>query len=152
MGGLLHDIGKKELPKAIVDKTRSDMTSQERELYETHPIRSRDLLTPIKTVPEDVVQIVMHHHENMVGRGFPFRLMRSRIHPLAKLVAVANEFCQLVLKHPQGRDVSAKEALTELYQHKSQEMDPNFLKALMRLFDYPVPKDLGKNFVSDEPT
>ncbi|MGE4130285.1 MAG: response regulator [Bdellovibrionales bacterium] len=143
MGGLLHDIGKKEIERSILEKPRQQLTLQERTMYETHPIRGKELLTLIKSVPEDVAQISMHHHENITGRGFPYRLLKSKIHPLAKLISVVDEFCLLVLKSPgMPEPISAQDALGRIYSLKREELDMSFLRALMQLFDYPIPLDM----------
>jgi putative nucleotidyltransferase with HDIG domain len=146
MGGLLHDIGKKEISREILEKPRSSFTRPEREIYETHPIRGKEILSVIRSVPDDVVQISMHHHENNVGRGFPYRLMKTKIHPLARLIAVVNEFANLTVKSSTGETpVTAGEALTRLYNLKGQELDLGFLRSLMEIFNHPVPDGMPKS-------
>lgn len=145
MGGLLHDIGKKEIAPEILEKPRQDHTQKEREIYESHPMRGKELLSLIRSVPDDVVQITMHHHENALGRGFPYRLLKSKIHPLAKLVAVVDEFCDLTVKSSTNVSPStAHEALDRLYALKGHELDLGFLRSLMEIFNHPVPHGMPK--------
>jgi|GEM_PF-411443 len=149
MGGLLHDIGKKEISREILEKPRQSLTSAEREIYETHPIRGKELLSRIKSVPEDVVQMAMHHHENAVGRGFPYRLMKSKIHPLARLISVVNEFCDLTLKsQSEPNPLPAGEALQRLHSLKGQELDMGLLRSLMELFNHPIPEGMPKSMAA----
>lgn len=146
MGGLLHDIGKKEIAREILDKPRQSLSSEEREIYETHPIRGKELLSLVKSVPDDVIQITMHHHENLVGRGFPYRLMKSKIHPLARLIAVVNEFCDLTLKSAsESNPLTADEAFQRLHSLKGQELDLGILRSMMELFGHPIPPGMPKS-------
>lgn len=131
MAGLFHDIGKKELAPQLVEKPRALLTHEERALYETHPTRSREILLSMKEVPSDVVQIAYEHHENAVGTGFPRRLNKHRIHPLAKVVALANRFCTVALKSPHSDGCDALEAVLRL-EAQGDELDLPSLNALRR--------------------
>jgi len=148
MGGLLHDIGKKEIDPSILQKRRQDLSAAERSLYETHPVRGKEILCLIKSVPEDVAQISMHHHENATGCGFPCRLLKTKIHPLAKLIAVTNVFCEMALKGPTDAiPLSATDALNRIYSLQASEIDLSFLRALMELFSHPIPEDMPKTMI-----
>lgn len=145
MGGLLHDIGKKEIPRAILEKPRQNLTSDERLTFETHPIRGKEILSLIRSIPEDVAQISMHHHENAIGGGFPYRLNKLKIHPLSRLITVANEFCDLALKSPGlPEPLCAHDAITRLYSLKGQELDLTFLRAFMKVFAFPIPDGMPR--------
>lgn len=134
MGGLLHDIGKKELPDVINTKSRLEMDASEIALYESHCQRGKDILAQIPGIPPDVIQIVAHHHENNVSTGFPYRLHPKRIHPLAKVVAVADGFiCALTRMHAQG-NVDLKEVMERMTVLHVLEYDQNIVKALGTLF------------------
>jgi putative nucleotidyltransferase with HDIG domain len=100
LGGFLHDIGKKELPEELNQKSRAAMSFNELMLYESHPFRGMEILQSINVVPDDVISIVFEHHENNIGQGFPRRLRSFKIHPLARVTALANVFAELTLKHP----------------------------------------------------
>jgi HD-GYP domain-containing protein (c-di-GMP phosphodiesterase class II) len=90
MGALLHDIGLKELPQELVNKPRLEMTHEEVELYETHPVRGMMILRAFPGISADVLQIVQQHHEMPNGLGFPSRLRAERMFPLARVVSFAN--------------------------------------------------------------
>jgi putative nucleotidyltransferase with HDIG domain len=144
MAGLLHDIGKKEIPARVLMKTRIEMTPEEVQLYETHPTRGRDLLSQVSCVPEEVIVAAAQHHENMSGLGFPYRIPRVKIHPFAKIILVADEFCHLALHGPTGQGLHPHEALKKIFETRSQDFDPIFVRALMEIFKYPVPENLKR--------
>lgn len=99
LGGLLHDIGMKELPSELVDKPRAKMTYNELRDYETHCQRGVEILQSVGNVPDDIICIVLEHHELAGGQGFPKKLKNVRVHPLARVVAMANHFCELTVKN-----------------------------------------------------
>lgn len=97
MGGLLHDIGLKTLPKELIEKPMAIMTHHEVMQYETHAYKGMQMLQSLGIVPDDVVSIVLEHHENALGQGFPQRLRDVKMHPLAKVVALADAYADLIL-------------------------------------------------------
>jgi putative nucleotidyltransferase with HDIG domain len=103
LGALLHDIGLKVLPPEIVNKAMAKMTYEETLLYEQHPYKGMQMLLSLGIVPDDVIAIVYEHHENAIGQGYPRKLRNLKMHPLAKVVALADEFCDLVIANPNCR-------------------------------------------------
>lgn len=121
LGGLFHDIGKKEIPKSILDKPRALLTQVERNLIETHPSRGKEILESLPHLPQEVLDIAYHHHEDMLGTGFPRRITKHEIHPLAKVVQVANIFCEYAIKHHPS--IKPKDVLTALAQMERMKVD-----------------------------
>lgn len=130
IAGLMHDVGKKELPQELINKSRSKYDHTDIQLYETHPTRGAEILARMSSMPADVLQIVAHHHERDSGTGYPYRLTKGKIHPLAKLIAVADEFCKFAIKNPDHQGSSPKEAYKRLMMLQSNALDANFLKVL----------------------
>ena len=140
IGGLLHDIGLKEFPKELLAKHREDLTAEEVTELETHPKRGWEILSNFSGINSDVLQIVFQHHEDCMGLGYPLKLGRSRIHPLAKVVAVADEFCNLTIENPNYVRLSKQEAIRKMLVFK-QKFDPPALATLMKLFSFAAPND-----------
>ncbi len=140
IAGLLHDIGKKELPKDIINKPRIAMTPHEIKVYETHPLKGMELLSKVEAVPREVLQIILQHHEDCTGHGYPQGLKRGEIHPLAKLISVADKFAEYVVKGPECSGISPKRAFSDLLLFYSGSLDTQFLYALMEVFEFEPPK------------
>jgi putative nucleotidyltransferase with HDIG domain len=145
MAGLLHDIGKKELDPALIQKKRAELTAEEAKLFRSHPSTGAEILSSLRSIPGDIVQIVQQHHENCVGTGWPSGLKKSYIHPMARVVAVADEFCHLVITSPTGEPVPILEALEKIYIGRGQEFDKNVLEALISLFPADVVTKIQAN-------
>ena len=132
--GLFHDIGKKEIPKAILEKPRSLLTQEERTLIETHPTRGKEILESLKTAPSEVIQVAYEHHEDTLGQGYPRRLDHKRIHPITHIVAVANTFCNYTIKSPNTPNpLNATEAFLMMKKFKEPSLDAQSFEALSRV-------------------
>ncbi len=97
LGGLLHDVGMKALPPELLKKPIATMVPEEIQLYETHSFKGMQMLQSLGIVPDDIVSIVYEHHENSIGQGFPQRLRDVKMHPLAKVVALADAYANLII-------------------------------------------------------
>ena len=100
LGAFLHDVGLKEIPKDILDKPRHEMTFEERQTYETHVLRGAEILSSMPSIRQEIVAIVMEHHENAIGQGYPKRMRDFKMNPLSRLVALADYFCELTFAGP----------------------------------------------------
>ncbi len=115
MGALLHDIGLKEIPKEILTKPRLDWTDDEVLHYESHPLRAVEILKEMKGIPADVLSIVLEHHENALGLGFPRRIRDIKMNPLARIVAVADCFVDLIYDpRREGEQRTPEEAINHI--------------------------------------
>ncbi len=135
MGGLLHDIGKRTIDPVILKKAKRDLSPDELKELKTHPVRGVEIISSIGALPDDVLQIVHQHHETCLGTGYPLGLKKKQIHPLARLISVANEFCNLAIKGPDGPGMPAAEAIKRLEVGYVGSLDSESLKALARVFN-----------------
>lgn len=102
LGALLHDIGLNFVPKAILEKPKHLWTPEEMQTYEQHPLKGIEILREVKDIPSDVILIIAEHHENAQGTGFPKKLRDIKISPLARIVALANYFANLLFDEKTG--------------------------------------------------
>lgn len=134
LGALLHDIGKKALAPDLLNKPKAKMTYEELQSYETHPYVGMQMLIGLGMVPDDVISIVYEHHENAIGMGYPRKLRNLKAHPLARIVALANEFVDLTIAntncpHPK----TPREALTTIETVMGQPFAKECFKALTHI-------------------
>ena len=133
MAGLFHDIGKKEIPKEVVDKPRHLLNAKERALLETHVVRGKDILQTLKAMPADITQVAYQHHEDCLATGYPRRLKKNDIHPFARLIFLVDIFCHQTIKGPNTQACSAKEAIEKIEMYHMDEVDEAMFKALKAL-------------------
>lgn len=68
LAGLMHDIGKVDIPLEIINKA-SRLTDAEFEEIKTHPLRSIERLRHNQNLTQRVFNGISCHHKNMTGRG-----------------------------------------------------------------------------------
>ncbi|WP_394808365.1 DUF3391 domain-containing protein [Nitrosomonas sp.] len=69
LGGLLMDIGKQRLPKEIQTKKSLLLKPNERKLMKQHIFYGEEIITQLSNTPEEVIKIVLQHHERENGNG-----------------------------------------------------------------------------------
>lgn len=135
LGGLLHDIGKKEIEREILEKPRPLLNQKERSLIESHATRGKEILQSLGNMPTEVILIAYQHHEDVIGQGFPQGISKNKILPLAKVVHVANIFCEYAVKcRPDVTPVSGAEAIKMMDTLRKETLDKESFAALKRLF------------------
>jgi len=124
LGGLLHDVGMRDVPRNILFKPREQMTGDEALKYEHHPMRGHNLLKEIEAVPSEVLDIVLEHHELPNGAGFPRGLKAEKIFPLARAVSFADQLAELIVPSAQNpKPVGLREAI-DLVSHRMRHLFP----------------------------
>lgn len=96
IGGLFHDIGKIGISDNILLKT-SKLTDLEYDEIKKHPSIGAHILENSK-VFEDIIPIVLHHHERYDGTGYPYNLKGENIPYIARIVAISDTFDAMTSK------------------------------------------------------
>ena len=88
--GLLHDVGKVGIPKAVLNKP-GKLTDEEYDVIKEHTTKGHEVLKDISAVPELAVG-ALSHHERHDGKGYPNGLSGNDIPEVARIIAVADSF------------------------------------------------------------
>lgn len=89
-GGVIHDVGKVEIPDAILNKP-GPLTEEEREKVQRHPVTGYELCSHLGLMEEEL-QVIRNHHEKWDGTGYPDSLSGEQIPVLARVLAIADVF------------------------------------------------------------
>ena len=95
LGALLHDLAliNTSLP---LYRPRAEMSLNEHKQYHSHSTQGADLLAKTGFCPDEVIEIVANHHEQVNGEGFPNKKAEKQLSPLSQIVATANAFDRLL--------------------------------------------------------
>jgi len=91
MAGLLHDIGKMMIPEAVLNKP-GKLTDDEFTQVKNHPLRGWEILKDAEGVCDMAVDVCLHHHERMDGKGYPDKLAGDGISLFARMGAVCDVY------------------------------------------------------------
>lgn len=128
---LFHDIGKTMVDQSLLKTPRILLSVKDRTALEKHVQNSVAVLQKSGNISAEVCGIIWQHHESILGTGYPRGLKHKQIHPMARLLRVADEFCTSVMKsagHPGMPPMRAIEALKA-----SRDLDQDFVVSLTRL-------------------
>jgi diguanylate cyclase (GGDEF)-like protein len=129
--GLLHDIGKIELPRPILNKI-GRLTNEEIDLVRLHPIYSAKILEPLSGI-DNLIDYVMHHHERYDGKGYPNGIAGQNISLGARILCIADSFDAMVSDRPYRKSMSVEEAFLELEKFSSLQFDPDIATLFVKI-------------------
>jgi HD-GYP domain-containing protein (c-di-GMP phosphodiesterase class II) len=129
--GLLHDIGKIEIPKTILNKT-GELTDEEYECIQMHPVFSANILEPLEEMSQ-LIEHVKHHHERFDGKGYPNGLRGNEISLGARILCVADSFDAMLSERPYSKSMATIEAINELEKCSGTHFDPEIIKVFTRI-------------------
>jgi putative nucleotidyltransferase with HDIG domain len=129
VGALLHDVGKINVPAEILNKA-GPLTSEEWALMRSHPEAGVELLRGID-FPEDVVPIVLSHHEKWDGSGYPHGLAGEAIPIAARVLGLADVYDALTTKRSYKPGLTHEAAMETMRRDVGAHFDP----ALFRVFE-----------------
>ncbi|MBD9360454.1 HD-GYP domain-containing protein [Methylomonas fluvii] len=137
-GALLHDIGMLAVPDAVLLKTVA-LTPEERLVVQQHPAYGLALLSKVPEMPADVLEIVVSHHEQLDGGGYPNGLLAERIGELTRIVRIVSVYEALTGERFYHKSLTPLEALTSLYGSGPSLFDTQLLARFIEALGiYPV--------------
>ena len=129
--GLLHDIGKFNLPDDIL-KADAKLGEAEWRLIRSHPEEGARLLADLDGYA-DAAELVLAHHERWDGDGYPRGLSGVQIPLGARILSVADTYDVMTSRDSYREPVSSKEALTELRRVAGSQLDPAVVSVFVDL-------------------
>lgn len=136
LGALLHDIGMSMINSEIEDQ--KDLTSEEWKEIKSHPEIGKRMLEDIKNVPTETKLIVLQHHEQPNGNGYPNSLYGRDIYYLAKIVAIADTFCALTLPRPYRDRVYTVYEAMDVMVYDRGKFDQKLVETFSTIFIKPA--------------
>ncbi|WP_333606695.1 HD-GYP domain-containing protein [Arsukibacterium sp.] len=90
-GALLHDIGKIQVPNAILNKP-GRLTETEFAEMRKHVVYSRDILMKSEGISAVSLDVAANHHERLDGNGYPQGLKDHQISLHARMIAIVDTY------------------------------------------------------------
>lgn len=135
MAGLLCDVGLAALPPEVQIKKKEERTKEDENMYRMHPELSVNLLkTKRMILPEKVLKMIMQHHENYDGTGYPNALQHFKILPEAQVLGIASDFSELLMMKPGQKRTSPREAIEYIRKNLSgTRFDPILVRKIYEM-------------------
>ncbi|MDO8736303.1 MAG: response regulator [Thermoleophilia bacterium] len=129
--GYLHDIGKIGTPDAVLTK-QGVLTPEEMDTMRLHPGASHKILAPAR-LPEDIKQMIWHHHERYNGSGYPDGLKHEEIPLGSRILAVADAYEAMTADRPYRQSLTTDEAVAELRRCSGEQFDATIVEAFLEI-------------------
>jgi HD-GYP domain-containing protein (c-di-GMP phosphodiesterase class II) len=129
VAGLLHDIGKIYVPKAVLSKP-GKLDKEEFEALKKHPTDGSFYLSKITKFNPTILSAIEGHHECIDGSGYPKGLREHQIGRNARLVAIADTFCALISNRSYRPAYTHADACTLLKKEFYSKLDVRMVNKL----------------------
>jgi HD-GYP domain-containing protein (c-di-GMP phosphodiesterase class II) len=113
--GMLADVGKTRLPKALLEKPGM-LSPAEYLIAKEHVRLGLDALKETGQLAPEVELGIAQHHERMDGSGYPKGLIGDDISIYGRMAGIADCFGALITPRPYANPQAPQEALMSLYE------------------------------------
>ncbi len=132
---LLHDIGKIQIPKVLINKP-DKLTVDEYERVKEHCAFGLTYLKEHHINAERVCAGVVSHHERYNGEGYPAHLAGEEIPLFGRIIAVADVFDALTSQRPYRSPIAPADAAEYVMGNGNIEFDYEIIKAFMQIMEF----------------
>jgi HD-GYP domain-containing protein (c-di-GMP phosphodiesterase class II) len=136
LAGLLHDLGKAAMPLSILNKP-DKLTDTEFAVIRTHPERGWQMLQDGKGVTAMAMDVCLHHHERIDGRGYPHKLPGAQLTPFARMGAVCDVYDAITSNRPYKLGWDPAESISRMASWQGQFDEAIFRHFVRSLGIYP---------------
>ena len=137
LGGLMHDIGKSQIPDRILRKP-DKLTDGEWVQMKAHPEIGHSILSEASygPIPMDVV---LHHHEKIDGTGYPHGIAGDSLSLFAKMATVCDVYDAITSNRPYKTGWSGAESIRKMAEWAPRCFDERVFQAFVKTVGiYPV--------------
>jgi len=131
--GLLHDIGKINVPAEILSRP-GPLGDAEKLMIRSHPEVGYRILKDIE-FPWPVAVTVVQHHEHLDGTGYPAGLSGGQIILEARILAVSDVLESMASHRPYRPALGLSRAIAEITQHSGSRYDPAVVETTRALLE-----------------
>ncbi len=140
IGCLIHDIGMQKVGVAQF-QNRSTVTAGHLRQLADHPVHTVEIAGKFAPQISTSSRMVAYQiHERLDGSGYPRGRPAEKIHPLARIAAVADSLVGMLSPRPHRLGIQGYYAIKQLLEDtKEGKFDPRVVRALLRVTSlYPI--------------
>ena len=139
LAGLVHDLGKAMMPLEVLNKPGA-LTAEEFAIMKSHPEAGHRMLLEGKGVGPVPLDVCLHHHEKVNGKGYPHGLKGDEISLFARMGAVCDVYDAITSNRPYKAGWDPAESIMKMAQWaKEGHFDESVFQAFVKSIGiYPV--------------
>lgn len=136
LAGLLHDLGLTSLPVSVIEESHryKDLGTVSKALLKLHPQGTIDLLRQRGVAISQLMEtMILQHHEEFNGSGYPMGLAGNNVHMLAQVLHVADDLDDLLISANSTPELDAQVRILFNRYESEQTISPQILAGLRTL-------------------
>ena len=139
LGALLHDTGKIAIDHCVINKP-GKLTEDEYRHVMAHASIGAGIVKPV--VNQQIVDIILHHHDFYDGTGFEQFLKGEQIPLGAKIIGVADSYDAMISDRPYRSALSREQGVAEIWRCSGKQFDPDVVRAFHRIYEAGICNDI----------
>jgi len=124
--GLIHDIGKSDVPGELLNK-EGKLSADEFETIKAHTLGGVRALREMGVTDTIAIEVTRDHHEHMSGTGYPRGVDATKLTPAARIAAIVDVYDALTSARPYRAPIAWKDALEMMDESRRSQFDPDIL-------------------------
>ena len=126
LGFLLHDIGKWQVPREIIQKP-GPLDDEELKIMRLHPVAGVQMIADVKVL-EPAFDVIRFHHEKWDGSGYPYRKKGEEIPLAARIFAVTDVWDAMTSDRTYRKALPAHQVRSTILQSSGSLFDPQVIE------------------------
>lgn len=132
IGGLLHDVGKVYMNDELF--TNTTLNSRLKDQIFNHTIMGVSLASNLN-LPQEVMDIILLHHERVDGSGYPYQLFGYEIPKLVKIISICDAYSAMISERSYSESKTKEEAIEELVLNKGTQFDASLVDYFIEVLE-----------------
>jgi putative nucleotidyltransferase with HDIG domain len=129
---LLHDIGKIDMAYGEILRQAGPLTPAQRELIRAHPDKGVAIVQSVRSIPQEVLHCIRHHHEWYDGTGYQTGMSGESIPLGARIIMVADSMDAMATDRSYRAALTRDNIRSELTDNQGSQFDPRVVAAALQ--------------------
>lgn len=131
IAGLLHDMGKANIPNHVLNKP-GKLTDDEFAIIKEHPRKGWEILNLAEGANPIALDVCLHHHEKVDGKGYPEGISGEQLTLFARMGAVCDVYDALTSNRCYKNGWEPAETLRKMAEWRHGHFDETVFHAFVK--------------------
>lgn len=133
MLGLLHDIGKVNIPSALLNK-EGRLTEQEFKMIKLHTEYGQQWVEKMEDLPSEFSKCVLYHHENWDGSGY-YGIKGKEIPLLSRMIRIVDTYDTMLYGRVYQKPINQHLVVQEIHSLSCKHYDPELVDSYINFLE-----------------